>query len=63
MIFKIFSTKKFSENIGVFVQTAASFCKNVIVTLVFEINANFFAENWRKLQKIVIITSPPDYIA
>jgi hypothetical protein len=23
-------------------------------------NANFFAENWQKLQKIVIITSTPD---
>jgi hypothetical protein len=34
-----------------------SFCKNVIITLVFEKNANFFAENWQKLQKIVIITS------
>jgi hypothetical protein len=27
--------------------------------LVFEKNANFFAENWRKSQKIVIITSTP----
>jgi hypothetical protein len=29
----------------------------MINTLVFEKNANFFAENWRKSQKIVIITS------
>jgi hypothetical protein len=28
--------------------------------LFFEKNANFFAENCRKLQKIVIITSTPD---
>jgi hypothetical protein len=28
--------------------------------LVFEKNANFFAENWQKSQKIVIITSTPD---
>jgi hypothetical protein len=33
------------------------FCKNSIITLVFEKNANFFAENWQKLQKIVITTS------
>jgi hypothetical protein len=29
----------------------------MIITLVFEKNANFFAENCRKSQKIVIITS------
>jgi hypothetical protein len=28
--------------------------------LVFEKNANFFAENWRKSQKIMIITLTPD---
>jgi hypothetical protein len=28
--------------------------------LVFEKNANFFAENWEKSQKILIITSTPD---
>jgi hypothetical protein len=33
----------------------------VIITLVFEKNANFFAENWQKSQKIVIITSTPDW--
>jgi hypothetical protein len=27
--------------------------------LVFKKNANFFAENWEKSQKIVIITSTP----
>jgi hypothetical protein len=32
----------------------------VIITLVFEKNANFFAENWQKSQKIVIITSTPE---
>jgi hypothetical protein len=31
----------------------------LILTLVFEKNANFFAENWPKSQKIVIITSTP----
>jgi hypothetical protein len=33
------------------------FAKIVIITLVFEKNANFFAKNWQKSQKIVIITS------
>jgi hypothetical protein len=31
--------------------------------LVFEKNANSFAENWRKSQKIVIITSTPGHPA
>jgi hypothetical protein len=35
------------------------FAKIVIITLVFEKNANFFAENWQKSQKIVIKTSTP----
>jgi hypothetical protein len=30
-----------------------------IITLDFEKNANFFAENWQKSQKILIITSTP----
>jgi hypothetical protein len=34
--------------------------QNWIITLVFEKNANFFAENWQKSQKIVILTSTPD---
>jgi hypothetical protein len=32
-----------------------------MVTLVFDKNANFFAENCQKSQKIVIITSTPDW--
>jgi hypothetical protein len=31
--------------------------KKLIITLVFKKNANFFAENWEKSQKIVIISS------
>jgi hypothetical protein len=57
--FKNIFAKNFSENIGVFAQTTASFCKIVIITLVFEKNANFFAENWQKSPKILIITSTP----
>jgi hypothetical protein len=37
----------------------AKICKILIITLVFEKNANFFAENLQKSQKIVIITSTP----
>jgi hypothetical protein len=33
----------------------------MIITLVFEKNANYFAENWEKSQKIMIITSTPDW--
>jgi hypothetical protein len=31
-----------------------------IITLVFDKNANIFAENWQKSQKKIIITSTPD---
>jgi hypothetical protein len=37
------------------------FAKIVIITLFFEKNANFFAENWQNPQKIVIITSTPSH--
>jgi hypothetical protein len=40
-------------------QNKAKLCKMLIITLVFEKNANFFAENCQKSQKIVIITSTP----
>jgi hypothetical protein len=43
-----------------FAQNKAKLCKNWILTLVFEKNAIFFAENCQKSQKIVIITSTPD---
>jgi hypothetical protein len=35
------------------------FCKHLIITLVFEKNANCFRRNWQKSLKIVIITSTP----
>jgi hypothetical protein len=35
------------------------FAKIVIITSVFEKKRHFFAENWQKSQKIVIITSTP----
>jgi hypothetical protein len=40
-------------------QNKAKLCKKFIITLVFEKNSNFFAENGQKSQKIVIITSVP----
>jgi hypothetical protein len=56
---KIFSPKN-SEKIGVLTQNKAKICKILIITLVFEKNANFIpAKNWQKSQKIVIITSTP----
>jgi hypothetical protein len=35
MILKIIFAEKNGENIGIFAQTTDSFCKNIIVTLVF----------------------------
>jgi hypothetical protein len=52
--------EKFSEKIGVSVSKQSQILKKLIITLVFEKNANFFAKNCRKSQKIVIITSTPD---
>jgi hypothetical protein len=43
-------------------QNKAKLCKILIITLVFEKNAKFFADNCRKLQEIVIITSTPGYL-
>jgi hypothetical protein len=42
-----------------FTQNKAKLCRILIITLVFEKNANFFAENCQKSPKIVIITSTP----
>jgi hypothetical protein len=61
MIFKKFSPKNLAKISAFFAQTTASFCKNCDHNIGFEKNANFFAENWRKSQKIVIITSTPDW--
>jgi hypothetical protein len=45
MIFQIFLPKKSAKKKAFFAQTTASYCKNLIITLFFEKNANFFAEN------------------
>jgi hypothetical protein len=57
---KIFSPKNLTKILAFLLKLLLVFCKKVIITLVFEKNANFFAENWQKSQKIVIITSTPD---
>jgi hypothetical protein len=61
MIVKIFSPKHLAKILAFLTQNKAKLCKNLIMTLVFEKNAKFFAENRQKSQKIVIITSVPDW--
>jgi hypothetical protein len=51
--------RKIQQKIGDFVSKQSQILKKLIIALVFEKNANLFAENWRKSQKIVIITSTP----
>jgi hypothetical protein len=59
MILKIFSPKNSAKKFAFLTRNKAKLCKILIITLVFEKNANFFAENCQKSQKIVIITSTP----
>jgi hypothetical protein len=47
------------EKLAFLTRNKAKLCKNFIIALVFEKNANFFAEHCQKSQKIVIITSTP----
>jgi hypothetical protein len=61
--FKYFRRKKLREKLAFLTQNKAKLCKIVIITLVSDKNANFFAENWQKSQKIVIITSTPGHPA
>jgi hypothetical protein len=61
MIFKIFFATKIGEKMAFLTQNKAKLGKKLIITLVFEKNAIFFAENWRKSQKIVIVTSTPGH--
>jgi hypothetical protein len=59
MIFFLFRLKILAKKLALLTRNKAKLCKILIITLVFEKNANFFAENWEKSQKIVIITSTP----
>jgi hypothetical protein len=58
MIFKIFSPKNSAKKLAFSIQNKAKLGKKFIITLVCEKNA-LFAENCRKSQKIVIVTSVP----
>jgi hypothetical protein len=57
MIFKNIFAEKFGKKLAFLTENKAN--KKLIITLFFEKNANFFAENCQKSQKIVIITSVP----
>jgi hypothetical protein len=52
MILKIFSPKKSAEKLAFFAQTAATFGKNLIITLVFEKNANFLPKIGKNRSKL-----------
>jgi hypothetical protein len=52
--------EKIAKKLAFLTQNKAKIFKNLIITLVFEKNANFFTQNFRKSQKIVIVTSTPD---
>jgi hypothetical protein len=52
--FKNIFAKKFGEKNGVFSLTV---CKILIIALACEKNAKYFAENWQKLTKLVIMTN------
>jgi hypothetical protein len=57
--FKYFRRKVWRKYWRFLLKLLLVFAKIVIITLVFEKNANFFAENWQKSQQIVIITPTP----
>jgi hypothetical protein len=57
--FFTFVAKKMAKNWRFLLKTKLNYAKKLIITLVFEKKANFFKENCRKSQKIVIITSTP----
>jgi hypothetical protein len=50
MILKIFSLKNLAKILAFFAQTTASFCKTLIITLVFEKNA-IFSPNIGKISR------------
>jgi hypothetical protein len=59
--FKYFRRKFQRKNWRFLTQNKAKSMQNFDHTLVFEKNAIFFAENCRKSQKIVIVTSTPGH--
>jgi hypothetical protein len=63
MIFKIFSLKNSAKKLAFLTQNKAKLCKHLIITLVFEKNANFFAENWRKSQDLGSLESINSFLS
>jgi hypothetical protein len=59
--FKYFC-KKISEKIGGFDSKQSYIMKKFDHNISFWEKRQFFAENWRKLQKIMIITSTPEML-
>jgi hypothetical protein len=57
MVLKKYFRQIFCQKNGFFTQNKAKLYKKWIIALVFEKNSYFFAENCRKSQEIVIITS------
>jgi hypothetical protein len=55
--FQKYFRQKIGEKLAFLTRNKAKLCKNLIITFVFEKNANYIAENSQKSQKIVIITS------
>jgi hypothetical protein len=60
LIFEIFSPKNLAKKIHFWLQTKL-ILQILIITLVYEKNANFFKGNCRKSQKILITTSTKDW--
>jgi hypothetical protein len=58
---KYFRQKIQQKKLAFLTQNKAKLCKIWIITLIFEKNVNFFAENCRKSPKSVIITSTPGH--
>jgi hypothetical protein len=53
--FKNIFAEKFGKNWHFWLKTKlVKLFKNLIITLVFEKNANYFAENWEKLEKNIL---------
>jgi hypothetical protein len=59
--FKYFRQNILATKLAFLYKILLGFAKFVFTTLGFKKNVNLFAENWRKSEKIVIITSTPAF--
>jgi hypothetical protein len=57
--FKNIFAEKYCKKLAFLTHNKAKLCENFDHNIGFWENANFFADNWQKSQKIVIITSTP----